>query len=46
MVGVAVVTVPALEITFSMTVILDTTVLQLATPVEASTSIMSPLPTV
>ena len=38
--------VPALEITFSITVILVTTVLQLATPVEASTSMMSPLPTV
>ena len=38
-VGVAVVMVPALEITFSITVILVTTLLQLATPVEASTSI-------
>ena len=38
--------VPALEITFSVTVILVTTLLQLATPVDASTSITSPFPTV
>ena len=41
-VGEAVVIVPALDITFSVMVILVIAVLQLATPVKASTSITSP----